>query len=313
MRRTLAGWMTVVLLVAAAPVAAQTSLRMTVTRNGAPAPKVEFALQLAGEPQRAIGATGADGIVDLALGAVNNGKPLRVQVVVYDCPNDQHLVVFVAAGAKMPEDKDCRRSALLWIFLNRHRVATLDVGTRVLRVQQSFIATTGGKIALAAGGAAAAGLALASGGGGSNAATPPVTNNPPVTQPPPSNPPFNAAGNYVVTNSLGSDPGNVRNMINMEATTVLNFVFEGTNGIRIVCPPGSKYTLLTGTFVMNDATGEKRITAQGKDQNGTHVFEITMQTTGATPGRFTGTHRLGAGGELPGGQPIVFNVNGQKQ
>jgi hypothetical protein len=320
MRKIIGVLITVFALMAIATTArAESPARITVARAGVPAPNVAIDIQILNRGKVPLGTTGATGDLEIALGMANLGKATRVQVVMYDCPNDRTFVVLVEVGAVAPEDQDCRRRIAGWFWFGRARTVLVDLTAGVITVGgQGFLGTTRGRaILVGAAGVAAIGV-VASGG-----STTPQTNTPPANNPGTGNPPTNPgpsidpAGPYNVVNTVSSDPGNHRNAVNMEPTTVLTITFDSNNVARIVCPPGSKYTALTGPAVLNSATGEKTITAEGRAtvagvSNVLYRIVVTILTTGANAGRLSGQLTVGANGELPGGQGIVFSVTGQK-
>ncbi len=284
-------------------------LSVTVTRAGAPAPNVQVDLQLLNRGKVAAGTTGAGGDLMMLMSLANLGKATRMQVVIYDCPNDQQLVVFVEAGAGMPEAKDCKRRIAGWFWFGRARAVLIDVTRGTVQVQggQSFLSTPRGRL-IAGGGAAALGvIALTAGGGDSNSAG----NSPTGQSGTPGGTAFDPNGNYGVTNSVATDPGGHREFIAMENSTVLTLAVTGTT-IRITCPPGSKWTLLTGTITNGQIAGEGRGPAAGFSNV---LFRVagTLATSGSSQGTLNLQLTVGAGGEFPGGQPTVYTVTGRKQ
>ena len=284
-------------------------LQVNVTRDGVPAANVQIDMQLLNQGKVSGGATGATGDLALALSMVNAGKATRVQVAVYDCPNDRSFVVFVEAGAVAPEDSECRRRMAGWLWFGRARAVTIDVARGTMQVQggQSFFGTTTGRL-IAGGGAVLIGAAALTAGGNdsSSAGNPPSGQS--GTQGGTS---FTPSGTYPVTNAVASDPGGHRLFVLMEDNTVLTVVVTGT-AIRITCPPGSKWTEINGTITNGQITGEGRGTAAGFS-NVLYRFTGTLALTGSSQGTLAGSLTIGAGGEFPGGQPIVYNVSGRKQ
>lgn len=307
------------LATAAMPAAAQQPLQVTATRGGAPAPNVRFDMQFLNRPKTAMGTTAAGGVLDLTLEMANLGKPTRVQVVIYDCPADRSFVLFVEAGGVIPEDKECRRTVAGWLWFGRARAVTIDVARGTMQVQggQSFVGSTRGRLILG-GGAAAVGVGLLSAGGDSNGSTN-NTGNPGNTpsggsgNPPPTETPFDPNGNYRVTNTVGSDPGGHRFFVLMEDNTLLLVTITGST-VTLTCPPGSKWTLLTGTF--NPTTGQ--ITAEGRGpaagfNNVVFRLVASIVMSGSTRGAITGVLTVGPNGELNGGPPITYNIAGTRQ
>lgn len=317
MRKIIGVLITVFALTAiATTVRAESPARVTVTRAGAPAPNVAIDIQILNRGKVPLGTTGAAGDLEIALGMANLGKATRVQVVMYDCPNDRTFVVLVEAGAVAPEDKDCRRRVAGWFWFGRARTVLIDLTTGVITVGgQGFLGTTRGK-AILVGAAGVAAVGVVASGGGSTTTTPqtntPPTNNPGTGNPPTTPTPFNPSGTYTVTNTVTSDPGQHREFVNLEPSTVLTVTVTGST-IRIVCPPGSRWTLLEGSF--NPSTGDFTATGRGVAAGFPNVqfrFTGVITLTGSSQGRLSGVLAIGVGNELPGGQAIQFGVNGSK-
>lgn len=323
MRTRLTGLAIALALAAGAPTVAQQSssvFQVTATRDGAPAANVQIDMQLLNQGKVAVGVTGPSGDLALALSLVNAGKPTRMQVVIYDCPNDQQLVVFVETGADAPENLNCKRRIAGWLWFGRARAVVIDVARGTMQVQggQSFLGSTRGRLILG-GGAAAVGLGLLSAGGGdgnslinSNSGNSGNPSGGSGTTPPTSTP-FDPTGTYPVTNTPLSDPGGHVLFILLENNTVLALSVTGST-IRITCPPGSKWTLITGTFnpSTGQISGEGRGTAAGF-QNVLFRFTGTLALTGSSQGQLSGQLTIGAGGEFPGGQPTVYTIAGRRQ
>lgn len=321
MGKMLSGLVVALVLAAGSIVGAQDSgtSKVTLTRDGAPAANVPVFVQLTDGGSTAVGSTGLAGDLQFALSPlVQNklAKLARLQVLVYDCGNGEYVLVFVEVGAE-PEDRNCKRSVVGLVRGGLGRSYAIDLTRLTVQTTggQSFLSTRNGK--LIAGGAAAAllGAAALTAGGGSNASP---SRSPSTSNPPPTSPPFNATGNYPVTNNLGSDPGGHAEFIGMERNTVLAISFTGGSGIRITPPSGSKWPVINGTFTMNASTGQKQITGEGRGlvagrSNVLSRFTSTMETVGSSQGQLTGQLTVGAGGELPGGQATVYNVAGRKQ
>jgi hypothetical protein len=303
-----------VLALGATPVVMQAqedTLHISVTRNGAPAQGVQIVMEFVNAPKPPPATTGIMG--DLAL-VLNLGKNPRMQVVIYDCPNDEHIVVFVEVGAEMPENEKCRRRVAGIVIFGKGRRVLVDVATGVVQSEggQSFFGTTTGKL-VAGGGAALVAVAVVAAGGGDPASSTNTPANTPSTSPtPPTSTPFNPTGSYPVTNTPANDPGGHVTFIAMEGNTVLTVTVTGST-VVIVCPQGSKWTRLEGSF--NTATGE--IVAQGTGTaagrpNVLFRFTGTITLSGSNQGRLNGTLTIGAGGELPGGQATTYTVTGTK-
>lgn len=283
-------------------------VNVKVMRGGAPAANVTIEFSIVNGGKWGAGATGTNGDLSVAMQAVNGGKPVRLQVVIYDCQADQSIVVFVEAGAATPENRECKRRVVGWFWFGRGRLVTIDLAAATLQATgQSFLSTRNGKL-IAGGGAALLGaVALTAGGGDSSSSS---SGGQSGTQGGTS---FDPGGNYGVTNSVASDPGEHRFFILMEDSTVLTVTITGST-ITITCPPNSKWTQITGTFnpSTGQITGEGRGTAAGRS-NVLFRFTGTITMSGSNQGTLAGSLTIGAGGELPGGQPIVYNVSGRKQ
>ena len=315
MGKRLSGWVMAGVLAAGTAVALEAAAQqpqavtVSVARDGVPAANVtvEFQFLIAGKV--AAGTTSSTGDLALAMSLVNGGKATRLQVVVYDCPNDRSTVVLVETGATAPENVDCKRRILGWFWFGRSRGVLIDTvrGTVQTTGGQSFLGSTRGRL-IAGGGAALGGIALLSMGGDNNGSG--STGQSGTS----GGSTFDPNGNYGVTNSVATDPGGHRFFVIMEDNTVLTVVITGSS-IRITCPPGSKWTQINGTF--NSSTGqitagEGRGTAAGFS-NVLYRFTGTITMSGSTQGTLNGQLTVGAGGEFPGGQPIVYNVSGRRQ
>jgi hypothetical protein len=281
------------------------AVTVTVARDGAPAANIAIEFSLVNGGKRAVGATSTAGMLPVEMSLINGGKPVRLQVVVYDCPADQSIVVFVEAGAAAPEKRECKKRMLGWFWFGRGRAVVVDTVRGTVRSQgQSFLSTRNGRL-IAGGGVAVVGIGLLTAGGDSNGSgqTPSGQNNTA----------FDPSGNYPVTNTVGTDPGEHRFFILMENNTVLTLTITGTT-VRITCPPGSKWTLLTGTFA--PATGQITAEGRGPAASFTNVlfrFSGTIAMSGSNRGTITGSLTIGPNGELNGGPPITYNVAGAKQ
>ena len=318
MGKRFSGWMMAGVLAAGTAVALEAAgqqpqaVTISVARDGVPAANVTVEFQFLNAGKVPAGTTGSTGDLALAMSLVNGGKATRLQVVVYDCPNDRSMVVLVEAGATAPENVDCKRRILGWFWFGRSRAVLIDTvrGTVQTTGGQSFLGSTRGRL-IAGGGAALGGIALLSAGGGdSNSGGTGSTGSSGT----PGGSTFDPNGNYGVTNSVATDPGGHRFFVIMEDNTVLTVVITGSS-IRITCPPGSKWTQINGTF--NPSTGqitagEGRGTAAGFS-NVLYRFTGTITMSGSTQGTLNGQLTVGAAGEFPGGQPIVYNVSGRRQ
>jgi hypothetical protein len=280
---------------------------VTIARDGAPAANVRVLVQPLNGAGTVVGTTGAAGDLAFALSLVN--KPsARFQVVMYDCENGEQIVVFVEVGADAPEKDDCKKTILAVVSVRAGSSVVLDLSRRTVQTTggQGLLGTRNGKL-LAGGGAAAAALVVWNATGGDSNSPNSTGNQSPAGA-------FNPSGNYLVTNIVASDPGGHREFIGMESSTVLTVNVTGTT-IRITCPPGSKYTLITATF--NPSTGqitngEGRANVAGFS-NVLYRLIGSIALSGANQGTLTLQLTIGAGGEFPGGQSTVYNATGRKQ
>lgn len=276
--------------------------KVTITRAGVPAANVAVHVQPLNGASAVVGTTGAAGDLEFALSLVN--KPTaRFRVVVYDCENGQSSAVFVEAGADVPEKDDCRRTILAMVWMRAGSTVAVDLarGTVQTTGARSFLGTRNGQLAAGAGLAAIGAIALTAGGGGDS--TTGQNNQTPAA--------FNRSGTYPVTIIVASDPGEHRGPVGMEATAVLAFAQNGAT-FTITPPSGSKIAPITGTVSGDQLIGEGRGTVAGR-QNVLQRFVGTLPDSGPNQGLLSGTLTVGAGGELPGGLPIVYNISGRKQ
>jgi hypothetical protein len=310
MRNRVSGLVLAVILGAGAVLSAAgqapESVGVTVNRDGAAAAKVAIEFRLLNGGKVSAGATNTAGTLGVPMSLINGGKPVRLQVVIYDCPADQSIVVFVENGAEMPENRECKRTIAGWFWFGRGRLVAVDIARGTVQAQgQSFLSTTRGRL-IAGGGAAVLGVGLLSAGGDSSSGN---NQTPSGGQ----NTTFDPNGNYGVTNAVGSDPAEHRFFILMENNTLLTVTITGTS-VRITCPPGSKWTQLNGTFT--PATGQIAAEGRGPAAGFSNVlfrFSGTIAMSGSNRGAINGTLTIGPNGELNGGPPITYNVTGTKQ
>lgn len=247
---------------------------------------------------------GGEGNSSMVLDLANLGKT-RVYVYVDRCEDGRVVQVqLVTAGNEPPPaDEDCERRPAGWFWSDRGRV--------LLDVSSARVSTPGiSKVVLFGGGAAAAvGIGLAAGGGSDTPPPPtPTTPPPPTGGTPPPPPPFDPAGTYPSTTTVKSDPGGhagfvllgVGGALTAAANSPLQFSSSNLQNWVVV---SGEFEAATGRF---NATG--RGTVAGFSNVGVK-FEGTITTAGALSGDYT----MGTGGELPGGQAIVYAVQGQKQ
>lgn len=279
------------------------AVNVRVARDGAPAANVAIEFRFVNGGKFSAGTTAASGDLAIAMHAVNGGKPIRLQVVTYDCRGNQS-VAFVETGAAAPDNENCRKVIVGWVWFGRARVVALDLTRATLQTQggRSFLSTTTGRL-VAGGGAAVVGLALLSAGGDDNGQTGESSQG--TT--------FNPNGNYPVSIVVLSDPGEHRTKVAVENSSVLTVAVTGSN-ITITCPPGSKLTLMSGTI--NTSTGQVTAEGRGPAAGFSNVlFRVagTLVMSGANRGALSLVLTIGPNGELAGGPPITFNVTGAKQ
>jgi hypothetical protein len=174
-------------------------------------------------------------------------------------------------------------------------------------------ATKFGVGAAVAGGVAAL---LARGGGGDPGTPPttpttPTTTTPPATPTPPttpSPPPFDPAGTYqVVIPFSGGNPEHVR-FVALGSSGRLNLARNSP--VRITSPNVTNWVPVSGEY--DDAANRFNLTGTGTVAGVANVI-VRFEGSITTAGQMTGSYTMGAGGELPGGQPVVYAVTGQKQ
>lgn len=274
-------------------------------------------------PATVIDVSGASGsALELALngGKISDGTPdtdgnasltvplgadsrQRVTVWVDRCQDNKvvRVQLVVEGNDEPPVDEGCDRKLAGWFWSNAARVR-LDVASGTVATPGRLSPRTLGLIGAAAGGVGVAALAA---GGGSDSSTPQQTQNPPPSTTPP---PFNPAGNYQSMTSVKSDPGNHRAFI--ELLSALLLIATTNSPLTIAGPAGSNWVSVTGDF--DTSTNRFVLTGRGTVAGFPNVgvrFEGTITTAGALSGDYT----MGTGGELPGGQAIVYTVTGQKQ
>ena len=309
MRNRVTGVVTALIVAAGAALSAAgqnpPTVGVTVNRDGAPAARVTIEFSLVNGGKVSAGVTNTAGSLGVPMSLVNGGKPVRLQVVIYDCPADQSIVVLVEAGAQTPENRECKRRIAGWFWFGRGRLVVVDtVRGTVQATGQHFLSTTTGRL-IAGGGVAVVGVGLLASGGDNNSSGQNGTQNPGPTA-------FDPNGNYGVTNTVGNDPAEHRFFVLMENNTVLTVTITGGTSVRITCPPGSKWTLLTGSFNASNGqiTAEGTGTAAGRS-NVLFRFSGSIVMSGSNRGAITGVLTIGPNGEL-NGVPITYNVAGQR-
>lgn len=240
----------------------------------------------------------ATSVLDLA----NLGKA-RVTVYVDRCENGRKVTVqLVSEGNDPPANEDCDRKMAGWFWSDKGKVR-VDVGN-------GTVSTPGiPKAVLIGGGAAAAvGIGLLAGGGSDSAVTPAPSSPTPATPTPPAPPPFSPAGTYQVMTSVKTDPAGHAGFVLLGVGGALNAALNSP--IQFTGPNLQNWVAVNGDY--NESSGRFNATGRGTVAGFSNVgvkFEGTITTAGALNGDYT----MGTGGELPGGQAIVYAVQGQKQ
>ena len=234
------------------------------------------------------------------------GDRARVNVWVDRCQDGKIVKVhFVVEGhAEPPKDEDCDRKLAGWFWSNARRVA-INVRTGTVQTPGRLTPRT---IGLIGAGVAGGGILIAS-SGGDGIQNNNVSGNTPGNQTPGGQTPFNPAGNYQITTARKTDPGEHFFVIQLMTTGVLTAGMSNVT-MTIAGPPGSNWVTVTGTY--DSSTNRFVLTGTGTVAGRPNVgvrFEGTITTSGALSGDYT----MGTGGELPGGQAIVYSVTGQRQ
>ena len=249
------------------------------------------------------GKAGADGRAMMT--ATIGGDRSRVNVWVDRCKDGKIVKVqFIVEGnAEPPKDEDCDRKLAGWFWSNARRVA-INVRTGTVQTPGRVSART-----LGIAGAVAGGGLLILGSGGNDIENNNVSGNTPGGQTPGGQTPFNPAGNYQVTTARKSDPGEHFTFIQLMTSGLLSAGLSNVT-MTISGPSGSNFVTVSGTY--DSSTNSFVLTGNGTVAGRSNVgvrFAGTITTSGAISGDYT----MGTGGELPGGQAIVYSITGQKQ
>lgn len=278
-----------------------TGTSLTLTRDGAPAANVRVQVQPLNGAATTVGTTGLAGDLELALGMIN--KSARHQIVVYECKNGEYVAVIVEAGANVPDRDDCRRFVLGMFNARTVNAIRADLIRKTFTTTgQSFIGTTRGKAIVGGGALAVLGGAVLLTGNDNSSGTNNQNNQ--------NNQTSSNNGPYAFTVTVASDPGEHAGPIGMPGEFVATYQENG-NSFTITPPAGSRFPAIAGTVTGTQLTGEARTTVAG-------VPNVLSRLAGsrATSGSqvtITGQLTVGAGGELPGGRSIVYNVVARKQ
>jgi hypothetical protein len=245
----------------------------------------------------------AQGTGTTVLDLSNQGKAL-VQVYIDVCKDGKVVRVhLVTNGQEPPKDENCDRKLAGVFWAHKAKRLTIDVGAGTIQVSNALPLTTIG-LGAAAGGALVAALAA---GGGSDPGSP-QTPNTPSTPTTPNTPVLDPTGNFPTM--IAFKGGNIEHLV---------FVALGGNGtlnvtrnspIRIASTNIQNWVTVSGDI--NDTTGQFNLTGVGTVAGVPNV-SVRFEGTITMSGQLTGDYTMGAGGELPGGQPIIYAVTGQKQ
>lgn len=233
-----------------------------------------------------------------------DGERRRVTVWVDQCKDGKLVrVQFVLDGnAEPPKDEDCDRKLAGWFWSNARRVS-IDARAGTVRTTGRISTRT---LAIAGGAAAGGGLLILAGGGDDNLTIP--NNTVGGNQPGQSGSTFTPAGNYQSQTAVKTDPANHFPFIELFRSGLLTIT--GLTTLTVAGPPGSNWVTVTGTF--DTSTNRFVLTGRGVVAGRSNVgvrFEGSITNTAALSGDYT----MGTGSELPGGQPIVYSVTGQRQ
>jgi len=225
----------------------------------------------------------------------------RVTVWVDRCEDNKvvRVQLVVEGNAEPPKDEGCDRKLAGFFWSTVPRVQ-LNIITGILNTPPRFGLRTLGLItgAVVAGGVGIATL------GGSDSTTTPAGQTPSGSTPGASAP----EGSYQSTSFVKADPGTHAAFTALANALLL--IATANSPLTIAGPAGSNWVTVSGDF----DTGTRRfvLTGRGTVAGFANVgvrFEGTISSTGALSGDYT----MGTGGELPGGQAIVYGVTGQKQ
>ena len=278
--------------------------------GGMPGSAIELALNGGKVASPTADAQGqATSVLDLA----NLGK-VEVRVFVDKCRDGRTTVQMVTEDQTATAiEKDCDRKLVGAFWAHRTRRVVIDVAAGTIQVQGQGGLSTGAKIGLGAGGAAAAIGAIAAGGGSSgnstSNATTPSTSNPAPTSPSPggSGSTFTPSGTYQATSSVKSDPAGHAQYIKLANGLTLTITLNGSL-MTVMAQSGSNFVPVSGQYANGQAVLTGTGTVAGRS-NVTVRMTVTITDTGALTAELT----MGANGELPTGQPAVYQLTGQKQ
>lgn len=292
--------------------AAQTrsgSVPLTIQNNGAPVPGARVFLQLANRGKVAVGTTDAKGESTLALDIANLGK-VRMQVHVDNCPTGSEVII-AEPGTTPDANRECsRRLAGFWTWGDK----CLKLDLAKSGIGGCGLATLRNRALLVGGGAVAVGTGVAvtrnrPGTPDIPPSTPAPTSPPPPT-PPPSAPDPN--GTYVLEIFVLSDPGGHASFVLLQNLRMFLVQVAAARIAFIASPP---WVNTEGTY--NSSSGAFNTTGIGTVAGFSNVMvsfngTLSFPSPGAKA-RITGQVSMGNRGELPGGQAIVYGLNGQQQ
>lgn len=248
------------------------------------------------------GTPNADGDASFQV-ALGTETRTRVMVWVDRCEENKvvRVQLVVEGNAEPPKDEGCDRKLAGFFWSTVPRVQ-LNIITAVLNTPTQIGRRTLGIIAA---GVVAGGVGIATLSGGSDSTTTPATGQTPSGSTPGATAP---EGSYQSTSFVKADPGTHAAFTALANALLL--VATANSPLTIAGPAGSNWVTVTGDF--DTTTRRFVLTGRGTVAGFANVgvrFEGTISSTGALSGDYT----MGTGGELPGGQAIVYGVTGQKQ
>lgn len=292
---------------------------LSVTTKGTPAANVDV-FALVNQGKHALGSTNSVGQLPFDPGLLT-GK-VRVQAAVRECPGRTEVYLIEGENADAcreaeeasPKEEDCRCdvAGLLW-WGDRLRIDVTELtasgGSAPLTKNPLFFGGLAGAglatgIAVGSGGSATTTSVPVATGGSGNSVSTTTTTAPPTTT---SSTPANLTGTYEVNVVDCSDPGGHRRFTG-DPPSRIDIQANGSNFTATGQPP---WVRVDGTI---DNTGRFRAEGRGTVAgfpNTLVIFEGQIDM--ASPHRLNGSYRMGAGGELPGGQAVDFRLQGRKR
>jgi hypothetical protein len=293
---------------------------LSATANGAPAAGVDIFL-LVNQGKSALGKTSSVGQLPFDP-ALLTGK-VRVQVAVRECPDRTEVYLVegetddacreVEEASEKEEGCRCDLAGLIWW------------GDR-LQLDVTELTATGASAPLTrnplfwgglAGAGVATGIVVGTGGSATTTTSAPIgTGSPgtPVSTTTTTAPPttttsaaIDLTGTYDINIVGVSDPGGHRQFTGDPPPRIDIRV----NGGNFTATGQAPWVRVDGTI---DGAGRFRAEGRGTVAGRANVM-VTFegQIEMSSPHRLNGSYRMGAGGELPGGQAIEFRLQGQKR